>query len=158
MRIGNKDVHVSDDKMQKIMDCIEERDMHDLNMEVLEILMDGHLCEKTAMHKVKEMEPVALFRDGRIWASPEEHPVCAYMEEMGITHSKAHEHVLKAYERAKDRARELGISAPTLPDGLTSWDCWWCLAMVFSDYWITAAGDIDKASAMAYEYLSDPDR
>ena len=30
--------------------------------------------------------------------------------------------------------------------------------MMLSDYWITVEGDVDKASQMAYEYLSDPDR
>ena len=38
------------------------------------------------------------------------------------------------------------------------WDCWWCVAMMLSDYWITVAGDPDMAYQMAYEYLSDPDR
>ena len=62
----------------------------------------------------------------------------------------------ETYEEARNMASELGITAPK--PNANMWDCWWCIAMMLSDYWITVEGDVDKASQMAYEYLSDPDR
>lgn len=50
------------------------------------------------------------------------------------------------------------IEQYTLPYKTTMWDCYWCVAMIFSDYWITVGEDDEKAFTMAYEYLSDPDR
>ena len=75
---------------------------------------------------------------------------------LGITPSKAYEMVYVHYETAKEVSAKYGISAPRLDSNM--WDCWWCVAMMLSDYWITVAGDPDMAYQMAYEYLSDPDR
>ena len=60
------------------------------------------------------------------------------------------------YETSKEVSAKYGMSAPRLDSNM--WDCWWCVAMMLSDYWITVAGDPDMAYQMAYEYLSDPDR
>lgn len=64
---------------------------------------------------------------------------------------------MAACERAKAKAREKGFSAPPV-DKANKWDCYWCMAMILADYWYTVCGDLDTASMMAYEYLSDPDR
>ena len=75
---------------------------------------------------------------------------------LGITPSKAYEMVYAHYETSKEVSAKYGMSAPRLDSNM--WDCWWCVAMMLSDYWITVAGDPDMAYQMAYEYLSDPDR
>ncbi len=125
---------------------------------VAESLMDGHLCELTAMSKVKAMEPVVLYKDGGLYHSRTDFPMVDYMEDMGISPAKAMQLVSTSYENARKDASLKGINAPPLPNKTNEWDCYYTVAMVFSDYWITVGDDIQKASTMAYEILSDPDR
>lgn len=125
---------------------------------VAESLMDGHLCELTAMNKVKAMDPVVLCKDGGSYHPRTSFPMVDYMEDMGISPTKAMTLVSNAYDNARKEASNMGISAPTLPSKTNEWDCYYTIAMVFSDYWITVGDDISKASTMAYEIISDPDR
>ncbi len=144
----------TDRKLHEVLDLICD----DLTINlVAESLMDGHLCELTAMNKVKAMEPVALFKDG-LYHPKTQFPMVEYMEEIGISPAKALELVHKAYENARKTASAIGINAPLIPDKTNKWDCYYTLSMVFSDYWMTVNGEIDKASCMAYEIISDPDK
>lgn len=124
---------------------------------VAEELMDGHLCELTAMKKVEAMEPVALFKDG-LYHPHTQFPMVEYMNEIGVSPQKAYELVQNSYENARKEGGEIGITAPQIPTKTNMWDCYYTLSMVFSDYWITVGGDIDKASMLAYEIISDPDK
>lgn len=123
---------------------------------VAEELMDGHLCELTATKKVQAMEPVALFKDG-LYQPKTDYPMIEYMDTMGISPQKAYEMVLKAYENARKEGDNIGINAPRIPDKTNKWDCWYTVAMVFSDYWMTVKDDIERAYTLAYEIISDPD-
>lgn len=158
MKLKDINTEMSKDKLRKLLECIDECGDEMLRIEVSEIMLDGHLSEESAMHKIKMMEPVVLMVDGKKWTSHKEHPMCDYLDTIGIKDTKALEHVQRAYEKARQHGSEIGINAPPLPDKLTAWDCLWCMAMIFADYWISVGEDIDKASMMAYEYLSDPDK
>ena len=125
---------------------------------VAESLMDGHLCELTAINKVKSLEPVVLCKDGGLYHPMTSFPMVDYMEDIGISPTKAMFLVSNAYDNARKIASSKGINAPTLPDNTNEWDCYYTIAMVFSDYWITVGEDISKAATMAYEILSDTDR
>lgn len=124
---------------------------------VAEELMDGHLCELTAMNKVKALEPKALFKDG-LYHPRTQFSMVEYMESIGITPQKAYELVLKSYENARKAGDKIGIKAPHIPSKINKWDCYYTLSMVFSDYWFTVNGDINKASIIAYEIISKPNR
>lgn len=124
---------------------------------VAETLMDGHLCELTATNKVKAMEPVALFKDG-LFRPKTQFPLIEYMETIGISPQTAMEKIEKAYENARKEASNIGISAPQLPTKTNKWDCWYTVAMVFSDYWITVKDNLERAYTIAYEIISDPDK
>lgn len=144
----------TDRKLHEVLDLICD----DLTINlVAESLMDGHLCELTAMNKVKAMTPVALFKDG-LYLPRTQYPMVEYMEDIGISPAKALDMVQKAYENARKTASNEGINAPILPDKTNKWDCYYTIAMVFSDYWITVRDDIEKAATMAYEIISDPDK
>lgn len=140
----------------RILDAIGEYagDNEELLLGVADIVNNGHMCEFSAWHRIKRMEAVAYIgKEGkRIEASSMED----YLSEMGVTADSSHRLVLSAYERAKASARELGFTAPDLD--ANRYDCLWAVAMVLSDYWHTVCGDLEKASMIAYEYLSDPDR
>lgn len=147
------------DKISKILSILDDKADKDLWMEVAETAMDGHLCEGTALNKVEKMKPVILFSDiDARWECKEEFPMTQYMETIGLTAPRCHEMVLKAYEIAKDKASGFGVNAPNLPSGITPWDCYWSMAMMNADYWYTLLGNQEKASMMAYEYLSNPDK
>lgn len=144
----------TDSKLHEVLALISD----DLTINlVAESLMDGHLCELTAMNKVKAMEPVALFDDG-LYHALTNFPMVEYMEKKGISPQNAYNLVVSAYENACKKAASVGISAPKLPAKTNEWDCYYVVAMMFSDYWVTVEDDEDKAAMMAYEYLSDPDR
>lgn len=144
----------TDRKLHEVLDLICD----DLTVNlVAETLMDGHLCELTAMNKVKAMEPVALYKDG-LYHAKTQFPLVEYMDNIGINPQKAYELVVKAYENARKKASNIGINAPLIPTKTNKWDCYYTIAMIFSDYWITVEGDIDKAATMAYEMISDPDK
>ena len=145
----------TDKKLQEVLSLIED----DLTMHlVAECLMDGHLCELTCMGKVRTMEPVALFKDGSLYHTRTDVPMEEYMEEIDISPDKAMRLVENAYESARKSASSLGVSAPSIPNKTNKWDCYYTLAMIFSDYWLTIGDDIEKASMLAYEIISDPDR
>lgn len=124
---------------------------------VADCLMGGHLCELTAMSKVKAMEPVVLYKDGGLYHSRTDFTMVDYMEDMGISPAKAMQLVSSSYENARKEASSKGINDPALPNKTNEWDCYYTIAMVFSDYWITVGEDISKAATMAYEILSDTD-
>lgn len=143
-------------KMHEILKAIDRHgdDNEDLKMEISFIVNDGHMCEYSAKAKIHEMEAVAyLGKDGRKLdaKSMEE-----YLSMIGVTPESSLSMVSKSHEEAKAKARGIGFSAPVLSANM--WDCYWCLAMVLSDYWYTVCGDLETASMIAYEYLSDPDR
>ena len=158
MKLSRIETSIDKDKINSILEKIDECGDEMLKMEISEIMLDGHLCEESAVHKIGEMEPVVLMKDGSRWSSQDKHIMCAYMNAIGIGPLKAHEHVLRAYEVAKQKGSTMGIQAPHLSDKLTVWDCWWCMAMIFSDYWVTTDSNPEKVAMMAYEYLSDPDK
>lgn len=140
----------------QVSEAMEELvgDNHELKMRIAMIFHDGHLCRYTAEHKIKEMEAVAYIGpDGKTIEADSMHE---YLSELGITPEVAHKKIRASYEKARMKAREKGFSAPELD--VNEWDCYWCMAMVLADYWYTVFGDLDKASMIAYEYLSDPDR
>lgn len=147
-----------DSKLLEILSVIDESDDDLTKMLVAETILDGHLCEMTATCKIKAMRPVVLLYNGERFSAHTKFPLIDYLEAKGITPGIAFDKVKKAYENARSKANDLGISTPTLSDKTTMWDCYWCIAMIFSDYWITVGEDVEKASAMAYEYLSDPDK
>ena len=158
MKLKDIKTDISKEKFSKILECIDECGDEMLRMDISEIMLDGHLSEESAMHKIKKMEPVVLMADGKRWTSHTDYPMCDYLDAIGITHTKAHEHVLRAYEKARQHGSEIGVNAPPLPDKLTAWDCLWCMAMIFADYWVSTEFNPDKVAMMAYEYLSDPDK
>lgn len=149
--------HMTDEISAQISDAMEEYagDNHELKMKLAMILHDGHLCRYTAEHKIGEMEAVAYIgSDGHILRDAKS--MHDYLAMMGLTPESAHRHVKAAYDKARAKAREKGFSAPELD--VNEWDCYWCIAMIFADYWYTVCGNLDVASMLAYEYLSDPDR
>ena len=81
-----------------------------------------------------------------------------YMVAMNLTPHNSKEMVEKAQDIAREKAVALSISAPKLPSEMNMWDAYYTMAMVLSDYWYTINGDMDKASMMAYEILSDVDK
>lgn len=152
-----KDKDMSGRTGEMISEAMDElaEDNVELKMKLAWILHKGHMCEYTATHKIKAMIPVACIGpDGnRMDGVKNMHD---YLAAMGITPEIAHKHIKAAHERASMRAREKGFSAPSLD--VNEWDCYWCIAMVMSDYWYTIGGNVEIASMLAYEYLSDPDR
>lgn len=144
----------TDRKLHEVLELICD----DLTINLAaEALMDGHLCELTATNKVKAMEPVVLFKDG-VYHPKTQFPLIEYMGAIGISPQNAMEKVEKAYENARKEASNIGISAPQLPSKTNKWDCWYTVAMVFSDYWITVKEDLERAYILAYEILADPDK
>ena len=142
---------------EHISDAMEELagDNDELKYRIAIILGKGHYCEYTANHKIKEMKAVAFIApDGTKMSNI--NSMHEYLEAMGITPDSAHKHVAAAHEKASLKAREKGFAAPMLD--VNMWDCYWCIAMILSDYWYSVWGDKEKAAMMAYEYLSDPDR
>lgn len=145
----------TDEKLLEVLSLIsDDTTIHS----VADCLLDGHLCELTAMCRMKAMEPVALFKDGGLYHPTTSFPMVEYMECMGISPQNAHNMVLNAYDNARKKASMMGISTPQLPTKTNQWDCYYTVAMVFADYWMTVGDDTEKASIMAYEILSDPDR
>lgn len=151
--------NVSKEKMEKIISMLDEKADEQLCLAVTEELMDGHLCEMTAMKKVSEMVPVILYSaPNEKWQTGEQHPMPKYMETMGLTAQRCYDMVMNACEKAKEKGASLGISAPSIPQETTIWDAYYSIAMCNSDYWITLSGDQEKAAIMAYEIISDPDK
>lgn len=141
-----------DKDVQKLIDLIEEIDDEEISIKACDRLLNNHLCEMSAKKKVKEMQPVVL-RDehGNVIHCS----LVEYMERMNINSENAQTLIQKEYARANN----LGIvSAPRIPEGTTKWDCYWCIAMMFSDYWITVGNSKERAIELAYQFLSDPDR
>ena len=143
----------TDEKLLEVLPLISDSNTMQL---VADCLLDGHLCEMTAMCRVKAMEPVALFDDG-LYHARTNFPMVEYMEKKGISPQNAYNLVVSAYENACKKAASIGISAPKLPAKTNQWDCYYVVAMMFADYWMTVGDDTEKAAMMAYEYLSDPD-
>ena len=143
------------DKVSEIMERYAGDNEH-MKYELAVALHDGHLCEHTAHYRIKHMEAVAYIgTDGNIMHGV--NSMHEYLTELGITPEIAHKHISAAYEKARAKAREKGFSAPQMGN-VNAWDCYWCIAMILSDYWYTVCGNVEDAAMMAYEYLSDPDR
>ena len=139
------------DKMQKMMQIVEEQMPDEGRLCIHMILNDGHHDEWSANYKISKMVPVA-------WLGVEKDPSCMseYLTMLGITPMVAKDMVYNSYEIAKTTASKHDFSAPKL--NANEWDCYWCIAMCIADYWATHMGDIEVASMLAYQYLSDPDR
>ena len=141
----------TEEKLEIILKIAEDNVEDDVLMCMKMAINDGHHDEWTSRYAVSEMVPVCY-----VGMNPKPKSMCEWMDMLGITPKKAYDMVNDTYEEARNMASELGITAPK--PNANMWDCWWCIAMMLSDYWITVEGDVDKASQMAYEYLSDPDR
>lgn len=141
----------TEEKLEIILKIAEDNVEDDLLMCMKMAINDGHHDEWTSRYAVSEMVPVCY-----VGMNPKPKSMCEWMDMLGITPSKAYEMVYAHYETSKEVSAKYGMSAPRLDSNM--WDCWWCVAMMLSDYWITVAGDPDMAYQMAYEYLSDPDR
>lgn len=136
-----------------------DKENEELKLRIAELLMNGHLCEMTAMAKVEKMRaPVLMSAPNEKWTTDDRYQMCTYMSAMGLMPERCKEMVDKAYLRAKELASKLGVSAPHLSEDINMWDCWYNMAMVLSDHWYTINGDMEKASMMAYEILSDVDK
>ena len=145
-------------KSIELLEYLEESD-DELRLGIAELLMDGHLCELTATKRVERMKaPVLMEAPDKVWNTSSEHPMLEYMGEMGLIPERCKEMIDKAYERAKEHASRLGVSAPRIPNDMNKWDAYYTMAMVLSDYWMTISGDLDKASMLAYEIVSDIDK
>lgn len=140
-----------DNKLERIVEIVKESADDCTMLQIKMVLNDGHHDEWTSRYLVSGMEPVCY-----VGMVKKPSSMCEWMDMLGITPKKAYDMVNETYEEARNMASELGITAPK--PNANMWDCWWCIAMMLSDYWITVEGDVDKASQMAYEYLSDPDR
>lgn len=141
----------TEEKMKKMMKVVEEQMPDEGRLCIHMLLNEGHHDEWSAKYKISKMYPVA-------WLGVDTTPTCMeeYLSLLGITPSRAKEMVYRAYEKARAKGNEIGITAPKLD--ANEWDCYWCLAMCISDYWITHWADLDVAAMIAYQYLSDPDR
>jgi len=151
---GKKMTDEVSDRISEIMEA-HAGGNEDMKHEIAMALHDGHMCEFSAMHKIRKMVPVAYIgTDGqRMHGVSSMHE---YLSALGITPESAHRHVMLAHEKAASKAREKGFSAP--PIDANAWDAYWCMAMMLADYWYTICGNLEDAAMMAYEYLSDPDR
>ena len=139
------------EKMNKLMGLVEEYMCEEGRLKIHHVLNDGHEDEWSANELISRMRPVAWIGSTQIPADMHE-----YLAMLGVTPTVAKDMVYRAYEKAKPRAAELGVSAPKLT--ANCWDCYWCMAMCISDYWLTHWGELDIAAELAYQYLSDPDR
>lgn len=127
----------------KLLALLEETGDEELLERACDSLMNGHLCEKSAKNKVKRMQPVNIHKS-----------MIDFMEEMNINGVNA----LELVKKEEEKAHTMYGNAPHLPSDTTTWDCYYCIAMAFSDYWITVGHDKEKAVEFAYQYLSDPDK
>lgn len=149
---------MTDEISERISEIMERHAGEDEHMkyEIAIALHNGHLCEHTAKYRIHEMQAVAYIgHDGTVMHGI--NSMHEYLSAMGITPESAHKHITAAYEKARTKAREKGFTAPQLGN-VNMWDCYWCIAMILSDYWYTVCGNVEDAAMMAYEYLSDPDR
>ena len=139
------------DKMQKMMEVVEKHTDEEGRVCVHKLLNDGHHDEYTATTMVHNMKPVAWIGTDKKPSGMEE-----YLSILGITPMFASDMVHGAYDKARKKGAEKGIDAPKLE--ANEWDCYLALAMCIADYWVTHWGDLDVASMLAYQYLSDPDK
>lgn len=159
MRLTDYAERLDQKRAVKLLDMLEESADEEMQLCIAELLMDGHLCEKTANHKIDKLKaPVLLSAPDKKWSTSKEYPMHDYMVAMNLTPHNSKEMVEKAQDRAREKAVALSISAPKLPSEMNMWDAYYTMAMVLSDYWYTINGDMDKASMMAYEILSDVDK
>lgn len=145
-------------KAMELLEYLEETD-DELRLKVAELLMDGHLCELTATRRIERMKaPVLMSAPDMRWATEEEYPMLDYMKAMNLSARDCYNKIEEAYTRAQGKASALSVTAPPIPEAVNIWDAFYAMAMVISDYWMTINGDMDRASMMAYEVVSDIDR
>ena len=145
-------------KSIELLEYLEESD-DELRLGIAELLMDGHLCELTATKRVERMKaPVLMEAPDARWATDEEYPMLDYMKAMNLSEKVCYNKIEEAYQKANSKAMALSFSAPPIPQSVNVWDAFYTMAMVISDYWYSINGDLDKASMMAYEVVSDIDK
>lgn len=134
-----------------IMELVDEYTPCEGKLEIHRYMNDGHEDEWSANYLISKMLPVA-------WLGVDEEPsdMKEYLAMLGITPKTAKAMVEKAYNISREEGGRRNINAPKLD--ANEWDCYWCIAMMLADYWMTHMGDVEVASMLAYQYLSDPDR
>lgn len=141
----------TEERMRKMMDVVEEYTPEEGRIKIHYLLNDGHDDEYSANAKISHMRPVAW-----IGATSTPKDMHEYISILGLTPALAKQMVYEALDTARSKASSIGASAPSLK--ANEWDCYWCMAMMIADYWVTHWGDLDVAAMLAYQYLSDPDR
>ena len=149
--LGKGELMNTEEKLNAIMKIAEEHVDNDVLLRMKMTINCHHHDEWTAKYCISKMVPVCY-----VGAVTKPKSMMEWLDMLGVTPHKAYEMVYAHYDDAVDVSSKYGISAPRLESNM--WDCWWCVAMMLSDYWITVSGDPDMAYQMAYEYLSDPDR
>ena len=157
MRVAGHDYIFDKSKMENLIAIIDETGSDDMKLCTLEMLMDGHLCRETAELKVSKMKPTNLYINDKLWHSDGKEPMLSFMSMAGLTAQVCYEMVIKASDAARLKAKETGAEYYPIPDKTNIWDCYYIMAMMNSDYWLSH-GDQQKLAELAYQYLSDPDR
>lgn len=141
----------TEERMQKMMEVVEKYTPEEGRIKIHFLLNDNHNDEYSANAQISRMVPV-----GYIGVSAKPHNMHEYLSMIGLTPDIALSVVNDAWNKAREIASKHGIEAPRMTANM--WDCYWCIAMIMSDYWATVQGDIDVAAMLAYQYLTDPDR
>ena len=137
--------------INELMELVDEYTPCEGKLAIHRFMHDGHEDEWSANYLISKMMPVA-------WLGVDGEPsdMHEYLTMLGVTPKSAKAMVQCAYDKARLKGGEINVPAPKLD--ANEWDCYWALAMMIADYWITHWGDLEVASMLAYQYLSDPDR
>lgn len=147
-----KDKRMNDLQGAMLIDALEEwaDDNDDLKVAIAIAAHEGHLCEYTAMHKIRHLKaPVYIDRDHK---KVEAMSMCEYMSKMGITPEISHRLMQDAFEKIKIKAREYG-DMMIIPS-FNMWDAHYEIAKALSIHWYTICGDLDIAASIAAEHVS----
>lgn len=146
-----KDKHMTDLQGSMLLEALEEwaDDNEDLKIAMAMAAHEGHMCEYTAMHKVKCLKAeVYIDSEGR-----KMHAECMhdYLSKMGITPELAHRLVTSAHESVKIKTREMGVVL--IEPKYNMWDAYYNLAKAFAVHWYTICGKSEVAASIAFEHL-----
>lgn len=152
----NEIANIKSEKMQCSVEALSSflEDLYKSHPEEVEkelikqvgIFNNKHFEEKSAEYIINRMKP--SIGNKTPWE---------VLRDKGITAENAKEKIDDAYHKARNYALERGLSAPTVSDDYTNYDCYVVLAMCAMDYWYDCMEDCEKTCMIAYQWLADVD-
>lgn len=146
-----KDKKMTDAQGEMLLEALEKwaDDNEELKIATALAAHEGHLCEYTAMHKVRKMQPVVyISEEGK---HIEVSSMCDYMSKIGVTPEVAYSHVNDAWNSLKTKSRELGVALDEPKFNI--WDAYYNVAKAFCVHWYTICGKPKVAASIALEHI-----